>query len=334
MSDFALVICPRENPELLKKDFFQKIFSSIFHLLKKKPEPAGLTRKVEIDENLGVYVITLPYTINQLKKLKEKKLKATGMLISGICVQNRAEDCFLPQQVRDICLFEGCKYNPYKGKFLYRSLLPNLLSQISHKRGMKTGDVDIAVVQGESHEELNAVLWLISPHIKYVTVVVNDKKAVETMLEQLYSETGLSVGVTEDYAAGMKDADFIINLGGLRSSPPYPKMAPSAVVLNCGERDITDLPSNNIIVNGIQVNLPSNILFQFDKGIYEYFSKQELSEILLLHRLGIRQETPGIYGSHEAMRKISEEFVKCGFKVTGFAGRHGYLKMEDMETLR
>lgn len=329
MGNIALILCTEANPPLPDKKSFGAIWENLSKILKRKPYFGALVRKSEIYDDLDCYAVTLPHTLEELKTFSQKKLHKINNKLKAFCSDSHILQCYLPEQLKNVYPFEGSRSVHPHGKLLYRALLNTVLSHIQHKKGIKLRDSDIAIVQGESLGELDSVLMLISPFVKYATVVTKDRSAVESILENIYNETGLSIGVTEDYEEGMKDAHFIVNLGGLKPSPPYPRLSNSAVLLNYSGERISSFPSDNVIVNGIQVNLPSNMLFQLDKGLYEYFSKLEMAELFLLHKLGIQDADERIYTDCEVLLKLSEEFIKDGFKLSGFIGRHESFKLKD-----
>jgi len=330
MSDFALVIYPEQKQEELPEGKFGKYFEGlmeIMHSMLKISEPEEEFEAVELYDNLKAYLIELPF--NPVDTGKSCNSSKIGRFISKACAKVNMANCILPRGIPEICGFDGGIRNSFTGRYLYKALLISILDEIYTKRGTKISELDIAIVEGESGDELFSIITSLTPLVKYLTVLVNDNEAVEREINRIYTDTGLSVMMTGNLKSGCKNADLIINLGGIREA--ISGIKPKAVVLNYDNSGACNILGEYVLINGIEVSLPEETLARIGGLACKHFSKLELAEIILSHRVNMEDKIIANCMDFESMSGLSREFKKTGCRVTGFKGRHNIFKAEDIK---
>ena len=330
MSDFALIIYPEQKQEELPEGKFSmyigRIIEKICGMLKTN-EPEDKFEAVELYDNLKAYIIKLPFSLGDIGK-PSNNIKI-GRFLSKACTQLNIKNCILPWAAQATCGFEGGISNPFKGMHLYKALLISVLDEIYTKRGIKISELDIVIVQGESCEELFSLIRVLTPFAKYLTVLVNDSEAVEHEINRVYTDTGLSVMTTGNLKSGCKNADLIINLGGLRESSSG--IRPKAIVLNYDKSGVCNISGEYVLINGIEVSMHEETLAKIGELACEHFSKLELAEIILSHKANMEDRIIANCMDFESMCGLSSEFKKTGCRITGFKGRHNIFKAEDIK---
>lgn len=343
MGNYSLVTCLKDSENSVKKPGFlgqvYNFFQNTYKWLKIKDKLKQGVRKLEIYENKEdcydsqetfpkAYCITIPLHLSELEGLGTSRLKRIETLIKDFCLENNISIIILPKTISQKCKFNNLPVGVFKGRSLFRALLPNILDEIYTKRGIKIRDLDIAIVQGKSHEELFFFIRLLAPMLKYLTVIAEDKEEIEKQAEGIYEESGLSVRVTKDRRSGLKDARLVLNLGELTEGM---KIDPRAVVVNYGSIQSDMGISQNLLLNGIDIKLPSAVATRVEKSIFDYFTNYELAEIIISHKLGIENNIlSNETGSPDIYLSMHQEFCSSAYSIAGLIGRRSILKMRDI----
>lgn len=329
MSNFALVTCTKDHKkDSSDKNVFARFSKKIKGLFVRR-SPQSIGRSVEFSDGSNCLLIKLPYSLDKISKFSEGKLNKIDRLISTLCSENSIGSCILSRKISEIHKFESCTKHSYTGSYLFRALLINILEEIYTNEGVRLSDLDITVIQGKSAAELEAVLWLLSSFVKYITVITNDKESIQDLLDGLYDETGLSVGVAGDFVKGLKHADFIINLGCLAKNHFGLRREFRPIFLNYGECDINKIPEEITVIQGIDVSFPKDLSNTSDDETLEFFSRNEIAEVILCHKLNLEKESLSPFNFRQ-MQKLSREFSRTGFRIEGFLGRHNILGVDEL----
>ena len=346
MGDFAIVTCMKNvETEVKKTNLVQQLYSFIQNFFKHQkieetlvqqitkvvlfePEALGQKDEVQTNDSINLHSIVLPFQLDELENINAGRVARVEQFIKNYCAQNKIGQVFLPEIISSKCRFKDFAVSSYKGRYLYQALFTNIIEDIYTKRGIKIRELDIAIVQGESREVLLSYVMLLAPMVKYLTVISEDKEEVEKQAEEIYEETGLSVRVTNDYKTGLKSADFILNLGTLTQGM---KINPRAVILNYGDIGCSKAVSDNLVINGIEVKLPSKMASRLENNIFNYFNHLELSEMMIFHKLGMDNEIDFQAFLTENRGKICGEFASQAYSITGYVGRRNTLKSRDIK---
>ncbi len=167
--------------------------------------------EVRIDEELSIYLISIPYTLNEIINFKYLGVKKISSAILKICRQNNIEKCYLPQNTPDNLYLKDCIRNPFSGDFIYTALLVDILKEITERKRRDIRNLDMVVVHGDSFNMLYYFIELLSPLVKFITIITSEKDAIEKKTEDILEETGLSIRITSDLKSGLRNADIIIN---------------------------------------------------------------------------------------------------------------------------
>jgi len=327
MADFALVVFSEEKAKTTSVidgiiNFFKKM-----PCLFKKHDLDLYTKKVELYQGLNAYIVKLPYSVEEFRELRPDRLKR---IISETGVKIGTDNCILPCFITQSHGSKEAVGNSYDGGLLYKSLLLNILEEVYSKSRLELSDLEIAVAQGEGNAELFAFVRLLSSRVKYITVLVNDRSSVEGEVNRIFADLGLSIGLTADYRNGLKNTDIVVNLGGIAQFSKGAAVNTKALVVNYCQSENLKAFSGNIVVNGVQVGLPGIIRQKIDNYVFEYFNIMEISEIVLLNKLGFKESIVK-HIDVELMEMVSREFKRDGFEITGFKGRHSILDPEQIE---
>ncbi len=330
MADFALVLYSKKKED----NTWNGIVKSILGWYKEifmKESPAGNVEKIELYNNTSLYLIYLPYDLDTLKGMSKAKLKSINDFIFRTCRENNIYSCIVCDKLLEIGGIGSSKPDKFTGRCLYESLLLNIMDEIYSSRGIRVDCLDISVIEGESFETLYSIVKILSPHVKFMTVVSENKSRAERLLNEIYEETGLAMMITSDRYSGVKNSDLIINLGVLNEEDQKIKLKPKAILLNYSEHGVSKLKGENFIINSIEVKLPLKLMQKLDKRIFEYVPVLTVAEALVLHKLDIGKSPAGTPADLKTREAISAEFGKCGFKITGFCGRHSLIKVESIQ---
>ena len=344
MSDFALVVCTKKRKDTDSHiSFLRRFINKIRAVIKKgswkfKKRDAGeWVGKIQLYNDLCVYLVKPPYGIDELADRNSGTMKE---LVLEICGKYGIENCALPSRpYAEARMTEEVSRGFYRGGLLYRALLNNMLDEICAANGMSLFNLDIAVIPGKNAYELYNVVKQLSGHVKYVTAVTDEenRNMVETEIDRIYEEYGLAVGLTTESGSGLNGAHIIINFkeyaDGAAGNPGLSlRKSVRAKVVNYGGYGAANAFGLNIVINGVEVALPRKILVSLGGDILENYGTCEIAEMILLNRLNIvdtedeDMDSPGT----RKIENLAYAFLEHGFKISGFAGRHGVLRKEDL----
>ncbi|MEG6611383.1 hypothetical protein V6C42_00715 [Pseudoclostridium thermosuccinogenes] len=326
MSSFALVTFKDEHREKDDRAVFFKYIAARLKDFFKRPVLEDNISKIELYEGLDVYIIRLPYCLSEIDRHKAR----LNRFLSGFAADNDIKYCFLPKDTPDGVQLDACMKFASTGKLLYKSALTLILDEIYTKRNIVVSELDICIVEGESRTELYGVIDLLAPFVKYITIVAKDREAVEEEMNRVYDDTGLCVRVTEEYRSCLKNADIIINLGGLENIPVNAKVNPRAIILNYGSSELNKHSCENIILNGFIINIKKNIPHIITEDVLKAYDATGLMEVILFFRAGMEDKLINEYIDGETAKGVSEAFLKCGCSIKEFYGRRNKIKPKDI----
>ncbi len=298
--------------------FFKRIFLlSIFRNLKRafKASPA-IGKKIEVDSNLVIYNIKLPFKLRELNKSSKIVRNKAEKLIFKMCIEKSIDRCIIPADL-DLSL-KNCEKSGFTGDILYKVLVEHILKDICEKQGSSIREVDIAVIQAEDDVLPYIVIKLLSPIVKFITLVTNHRDTMGKKLEQVCDETGLSVRITNDVESALENCDLVINYGNIKSGSIKKTVNPNAIVINYGEFEDTLLGNRNTIINGIDIGLGKKYIEGFEKDIYNFYSPIEIAEVILTSKFD--KSINNLYDlvDYNFVGNLINNFVEEGFFLKGY----------------
>lgn len=329
MTDLGLIIFCSEEEDKKKLKILKKIYLKIKRFFSMSFIDIPI-KKIEINEELNIHFIKIKYTLKEISKFRSLKMKRLKKSIYKCSVKNRLNQCILPVSAPAGLEFGICINNPFSGYFIYATLLINILEIIADKKGMSVKEFDIGIIQGENNKLLYSYIKLLSLLVKFITIITNKKEYVQEEIDKIYDETGLSIRLTEDIESGLEGLDVIINLGDFNNFKKGKKIKTDAIVINYGTGKSEEIISNNIVINGISVNLDNSIESILDKNIIECFTKLELASIIFCHGKDSANVNKNNV-DNSTVSSISGQFQKSGCKITALTGNFQGTEYENLE---
>jgi hypothetical protein len=324
MADFAMILCS-ENEDVIKEKPLNSITYKIRSIFKGR-EIQIKVNKVELYKDLNMYIIKIQNTIENLLLIKQKQLNDILRSVSDICMKNNIRDCIIPESLPDKFQSIGCIKKKFSGQYLYMSILQNILNDLLSGNKNSIDELEIAVINGDSEERLFTIIHLLMPKIKYLTIITEDKEFLENNINRICSETGLSIRLTSDIKNTLKDIDLIINLNSSITFKEIHKLKPSTVMINYAEPITSWASVENVIINKIDIGIPTVLKNKMDSNYIKSFTSLEFSEIILSHKLNIEDDILGDHYNCDNMQILANAFKQCGFRIEGFFGRRGLVK--------
>lgn len=321
MANFLLIVGRGEKEKLpLEKNFFKTFLSEITDRLK----PWNMEEwkeAVEICGDTSAYVLALPFDTGKLQNMNRGKQNKIHKIVEELKVRGKVKSTFVSGNLKHIPWINEYQEDPVEGNDLYRALLLKIIEKICSNEGISARDLDITIVHGDKDALLFEFVKLLADTVKFVTAVSGSKNKIEDSLNEIYSETGLSVGVTSDYKRGMKSADIIINLGDLNEFILNSRINTKATIINYGTLKQNRVFSGNAIIRGIVVELPEGIKAKLSNEIKEQFTETQLAEIII--RLTEEAEKAELVPAEKGVDGMAWWFEKLGFKIKSLIGGKG-----------
>ncbi|HHW30325.1 MAG TPA: hypothetical protein GXX20_01420 [Clostridiaceae bacterium] len=307
--------------------FLRILMQKIFRIVNKTKN----SREIKIvdlfdDENINILSVLLPFEIKDL----EKKAETIKNKISGICSTNKIDKCIIPIGSAEKFIDEGnYLFQAFSGKILFKSLLVLIIEEICRRKEMMINEADISIVHGNNAGELITFTRILSPYIRYLTLVTGFSNEIEDEIDKLYAESGLAISITSDINRGIKNKDIVINLGSMERKNLDSKINQNAWIINYGSQDINKSNSKNIIINGIKINLTENIKRKTEdiKNMNLLYESSHIAEALIYYKLQKYEAGLSFQDDNELYDNMAREFIRMGFKIEGLIGRHGLVDL-------
>lgn len=314
MGGIGLLYFSEENENDAINNWIKRILYKLKRFFSTKLSEKSIM-KISAGEGLDVFFIKLPYTLNEIKNSKHIAQRKIQSILSKACKENSIEKCILPRCTPANLSLKECILNPFSGDFIYKALIINVLEQISQKKKVNIRDFDLAIIHGSNHDMLNYIIEILSPLVKYVTIITKEKEVAEKKTEKILDDTGLAVRITEDFNSGAVDADLLINLEDACNLPSEIRTVHVPVVVNFGKGVPEGFFIGSIVINGIKAVLDNKIRSILKDEVYEYYSSTELAEIFIMHKLKLELNIFTNNTDYSIMAKLSKKFVQDGYSI-------------------
>ncbi|KNY27152.1 hypothetical protein [Pseudobacteroides cellulosolvens] len=290
------------------KNFFQQIL-----LRFKEMDKTDWFETLEITSELIINLIRMPYTMEEYRELNDKKREMVLRDAMEICRAKGVKHCILPFKIQEDIESEGFYKKCFNGKILYRVLLANIINKICYIKDLDINSIEISIISGNDKAELLQIVKLLSSFIKFVTIITKDM-CINKEVEEIFYETGTSIGISGDYSNTLKRADIIINLGDAEEFKCFIKE--KVVVLNYGKA--ADFYKKVWVINDIKVELPLNVAFMLDDSLLKLYKVNEIAEILVMHKAGYPIIDEGYRCDLDFIAKVAAIFDNDGYELEGF----------------
>ncbi len=319
MGDFALIICYKETEKLDKIGFIRFLKYKLRLVIEniKKQNAERWFERVEFTEHTSIYLINLPFHIDELKQFTKKRIEKIQGKILKVCRAKGIKNCILPAVLTG--LFENRDFfiTSCGGQMLFKSILIDIINKVYSEKSVSISELDVAVIAGENELELLYMINMLSGIVKYLTVVTGNKEAIESEINNILEETGLAMGITSDVKNTLRNSQLVICLRKINiKSDEYSKMRKT--IINYSGDSIEGF-KGDLVINGITVGLPQQLLGKIKKEVYSFFSNAEIAEIFICKNgVDLVGQNRGQYNNNNIMSYIYFEFGKGGYKITGF----------------
>lgn len=328
MANLAFIQCSKEE-KTTESGTFQFITSK-WKALKKRKKMEVSVRNISLYPDFSYDLITVPFAPSELEHLGKGAALRLCQTVEEIVKEREIEECILPEDMPGIRLPECCSRGTYSGQYLYKSLVNLLFEEIFLKRSIKICELDITIIHGENNQELMALIPLLSPMIKYLTVLTREPELLETEMNRIYADTGLSVRVVSSFKSLAKNVDVIINLSPCRDWKAIYKVNPRAMVINCC-RDLAEKTfKDHVMIQGVTVALPQEVKDQLPADFLKMQTGLAVAEMVLCSRHHVGRKVRENIPDTETMEVLGKRFIEDGYCIDGFLGRHGVLKNNDI----
>jgi len=298
---------------IFKWIFLPSLLGKLRKLIKIK---LVIGKEIQVDSSFVIQGIKLPYTLEEFNKLGRAKRNRLEKIISKICSENSITKCIKPASCS--CSLKSCEKSKFDGKIVYTALAEYILNDLCEKKAFSIRDIDIAVIQGEDDLLPYLIIKLLSPVVKFITLVTGQKEVMERKIEEICDETGLSVRITDNLKDVLKNSDLIINYGNIKISGIKNSIDLNSIIINYGELEDLVPEIKKIVICGIDIGLTDKYLQAFEKEIFKFYSSTEIAEIVLTNKTDEKIDNLHNFLDFKAIEKIKEYFREEGFYVKGY----------------
>lgn len=313
---------PENQPQVETAGFFVRLAERIRGIfLEVKAE--NLIEAVVLSDDITANKVKMPCSLSRFLEGNAE----CSRIFRGIPEDGRWGIPFVPQQIPDEKLPAGISKND--GKQLFKAMMVSVLRNIFDERGIKICDLDITIIHGTDRRALNNCINMLSPLVRYLTVTGQDMNAIESDIDEIYTETGLSVGLSSDPRRAVKNADVVINLGNLDDVFRSGRINTGAVILNYGTSDLCTQMWGGVLINCIETRLPASLAARLGKRIIEDYGATQLAELLLFQRL-MQVGRNGEENIH-TLGLLESEYYAIGCTMSGLTGRHSIIDKREIK---
>lgn len=332
MINLALILFSNERESIRRPKLLNKIYFKIRRFFSINLIDTQIKR-VKVNEELNIHFIKVKYTLKEVSAFGRFKIKRLKKEIYKCFIKNSLDKCILPSLAPKSLESNICIKNPFSGRFIYTVLLVKILKKVAEKRNVSVKGLEIGIIQGNNNKLFFSYIRLLSPLVKFITIITNKKKYVQEKTEDIYDETGLAIRLTEDIESGLDDIDIVINLGDIRSFKKGKKIKSNAVVINYGNAHSEEIIFDNIVINSISIQLDNSIESILDQNIIGCFSKLELASIIFCHGKKNCANINKNNVDNKIINDVSNQFFKSGYKITALGGSFQGEEYENLELI-
>lgn len=293
--------------------FLPGLFGKLRRLIKIK---LVMGEKIQVDSSLAIQGIKLPYTLEEFNNLGKAKKNRLDKIISKICSENSITKCIMPAICS--CSLKSCEKSNFDGKIVYTALAEYILNDLCEKKGFSIREIDIAVIQGEDDLLPYLIIKLLSPVVKFITLVTDQKESMDKKIEEICDETGLSVRITDNLEDVLKNCDLIINYGNIKINGIKYSIDSNSIIINYGELEDLLPEVKKTVICGIDIGLGDKYLQAFEKEIFKFYSSTEIAEIVLTNKKDENIDNLHNLLDLKTIESIKEYFIEEGFYVKGY----------------
>ena len=253
--------------------------------------------------------------------IQMQKAKIEKIVFSDECI------CYLGYpNIVQICIQNGIEV--LNGRQLMRYMDFDILKYILKLQNIPTKQEDVFfLIKKENNLDLQFLSRFIE-NCKTVNIVTNDLKRFKKVQETLYEKESILISVSNHKTKSLKRAKYIFNVNmDLQDLEKYTINRNSIIIhLQDGIKYQANL-FNGINVNGIEIDIPDEVIEEYDKieGI-EKFNAMRLYESILLRRIA-REKRKIIMLSKSDLAKqkniVADMILEDGIKIKGLIGNNG-----------
>ena len=296
----------------------------LFHLMKRHKFRDGILEfEIDAQTDTVILLIKLPFPASWLSLYNRQYIKR---YIVKACTGRKCCKCYMPAAFGSSEDFGTYAERKNIRTVVFKALLVPVLAEIYTKRGLRLDSLDMVLVSGEDTSELIEMVRQLEPFVRYMSIVSSDKEAVERELADICMESGVSVIIGDNCKSMLRNADLVINLGEIAAISKL-RIRPEAVVIHFSSLSGTAAKGEYTFISGVEYTFPAVWYKVFGEDINKNYSKSELTEILMAFKAGLFNG--GTYNETMAA-EIQEVFKSNCCRITGFRGRRGVLKVENV----
>jgi len=309
MKSFALISCIDDkkcignNKAYEKLKYFKDSILGKYNILNN-------TIKICPLKGLYIYIITIPY---QYEYIKANTSKTARYLAKG-CEKIGVDKCYLPfSELLCIPQNDLCVRNRFTGNLIFHAMMTDIIQEISIKTGKNLPLMEIVIMQGNNVEEVKSALRILSSKVKYITVATKNKSGIENVLDEIYNDTGLAIGLTGDYNAAFRNADVIINF----DSKLFVNSKIKGYILDYySSGDVPYDRKKYIATSSLNVGLPRGFPALSNNDIFKFYTFREFAELILMHALDLESLNYDELYSYTNLTHIQELFKNSGYTLS------------------
>lgn len=252
--------------------------------------------------------------------IQMQKAKIEKIVFSDECI------CYLGYpNIVQICIQNGIEV--LNGRQLMRYMDFDILKYILKLQNIPTKQEDVFfLIKKENNLDLQFLSRFIE-NCKTVNIVTNDLKRFKKVQETLYEKESILISVSNHKIKSLKRAKYIFNVNmDLQDLEKYTINRNAIIIhLQDGIKYQANL-FNGINVNGIEIDIPDEVIEEYDKieGI-EKFNAMRLYESILLRRIA-REKRKIIMLSKSDLAKqkniVADMILEDGIKIKGLIGNN------------
>jgi hypothetical protein len=177
----------------------------------------------------------------------------------------------------------------------------------------KDNDINICFINNkEDIEELKMLIYLLFHEVKNITIVSEKVEELDTLVGEIYYDTGLSISVTSDFENGIRKINknnIVINLCDFSKSNYDTKAIKNLMLINYG--NLNGYCKNAI--NSLSVKIPEAIKNKLKGEIFGHLTSIEIAEGLIYKEILAKYAPEALQKKEDVLKILCSEFDKNGF---------------------
>jgi hypothetical protein len=324
LKNIAVIYSPDSSLEITTNNYLYKFIPAKYRALFLSKMPITWNN-IELKE-MGCEVITVqfPYLNEELAKQSDKKVNSACRKIYYTLQRLEVEGAVLEYGLHKMPVINNYfnsqdTVHIFNGKNAVVTNISEVLKYICLLLRTRLDNVRLGIIVDEMNNKQIDIVKEVSGEIRFLSILSYHTENLIPVIESVYEETGLAIDMGSDVRDVLTDCGILINFSKDANLVAAARLPEYSVIINCG------IEMQNRRFQGIIINDVFFYNAKISAKGQKWISQSSFCEAVISNVTG-QSELLNLNYSREDIKRL-------GYKVSGFMGVNGKIRMSEFEAL-